>query len=450
MVDVGMDVARINCSHGNCEIHKKFIHLIRSVSEETHKHIGIMLDIRGPKVRIGNFKNGPVVLKEDQTFILSTRNHEGDGKSVFVRYPHLTDNIKPGMTIYIDDGLIYLKVLSVTDTDVVCRVIVGGQLNSNKGVTLPGVPIKLPALTEKDKEDIRLGMNLGVDFIAASFVRKAADIKACREIISQSESESSVKIIAKIESREGIDNLEEIIKEADSVMIARGDLGVEIPAEDVPIIQKMIINKCNEAGIPVITATQMLDSMIRNANPTRAEVTDVANAIFDGTDSIMLSGETAIGKYPLDSVKTMAKIAIRAEDSLNYKEMLKQTKIGEKVTIADAISHATCQTAQDLRARAIISATQSGYTAKMVSKYRPQAPIIAASPDIKVARQLSLWWGVYPILVKHTDSTDEMLDVVTVGSKTAGFVKEGDLLVITGGIRTGIPGSTNLLQVQTL
>lgn len=448
MVISGMDIARLNCSHGSVEGHRAFIENVRQISDEVGKHVGLLLDIRGPKIRIGSFRDDSVVLEEDQTFTLTTREVEGNQTRVSVLYPSLVDDLEPGMTVYVNDGLVNLQVTDVTDTDVVCTVAVGGELGNGKGVTLPGVPIRLPALTDKDIEDIRFGIAQGVDFIAASFVRKAQDVLEYRRVMG--EHANRIKVIAKIESSEGIENIDEIIAVADGIMIARGDMGVEIPVADVPLVQKMIIHKCNDVGKPVITATQMLESMTHNANPTRAEVTDVANAILDGTDAIMLSGETAIGKYPVGTVRMMAMIAERAEKALNHVSILQRTTSGATVSVADAISHATCQTAHDLHASAIISSTQTGSTANMVSKYRPSSPIIAATPDIHVARRLSLWWGVYPVLVPHANTIDEMLDLVIEAAKATGLVKSGERVVITAGVRTGVAGSTNLLQVLTL
>jgi pyruvate kinase len=448
MVVSGMDIARLNCSHGDVEAHKASIEIVRQVSEEIGKHVGILLDIRGPKIRIGSFRNGSISLLEGQTFTLTTEDVEGDQTRVSVLYPSLVEDLSPGMTVYVNDGLVHLDVVNVTDTDIICKVIVGGELGNGKGVTLPGVPIRLPPLTDKDIEDIRFGIAQGVDFIAASFVRKAQDVLECRRIMG--EHANRIKVIAKIESSEGIENIDEIIDASDGIMIARGDMGVEIPVADVPLVQKMIIRKCNDAGKPVITATQMLESMTHNANPTRAEVTDIANAILDGTDAIMLSGETAVGKYPVGTVRMMATIAERAEKALNHISILQRTTSDATVSVADAISHATCQTAHDLHASAIISSTQTGSTASMVSKYRPSSPIIAATPDIQVARRLSLWWGVYPVLVPRANTIDEMLDLVIEAAKRTGLVKDGVRVVITAGVRTGVAGSTNLLQVLTL
>lgn len=448
MILSGMDIVRLNCSHGTVEGHTSAIENVRKMADEVGKHVGILLDIRGPKIRIGSFKNGSVTLEEEQTFTLTTTEVEGDETRVSVLYPGLTEDLKPGMTVFVNDGLVNLEVIDVTDTDVICKVVVGGEVGNGKGVTLPGVPIRLPALTDKDIEDIRFGISQGVDFIAASFVRRAQDVLDYRRVLG--EHASRIKVVAKIESSEGIENIDEIIDIADGIMIARGDMGVEIPIADVPMVQKMIIRKCNEAGKPVITATQMLESMTHNANPTRAEVTDIANAILDGTDAIMLSAETAVGAYPVGTVRMMAKIAERAEKELDHISILRRTNSCGTLSVSEAISHATRQIAHDLDVSAIITSTQTGSTAMMVSKYRPTSPIVAATPDVNVARRLSLWWGVYPILVPYTDTIDEMLDVVIEAAKQTGLVKDRERVVVTAGVRTGVAGSTNFLQVLTL
>jgi pyruvate kinase len=349
------------------------------------------------------------------------------------------------MTVYLDDARLELRVVAVKGQDVHCEVANGGKLSSRKGVTLPDISVDLPGVTEKDERDILWGVEHGVDFIAASFVRQAEHVHQVRRIIESAGGNQG--IIAKIENHEGIANIDEIIEAANAIMIARGDMGVSIPAEDVPVVQKEIIRKCNTAGKPVITATQMLDSMERNPRPTRAEVTDVANAILDGSDAVMLSGETASGKYPIEAVRVMARIIRRTEEVLPYAELLRTRRTAE-LSISDAISHATCQTAQDLKAAAIITSTQSGATARLVSKYRPEAPIVAATPDERVAGRLSLVWGAHPVLVPDSPDIDSMLDVVAQASVENGFAKKGDLVVITAGLRPGVPGSTNLLKVH--
>ena len=353
--------------------------------------------------------------------------------------------MKPGSIIYIDDGLIELEVGDVRGKELICKVITGGEIGSRKGVTLPGVEIDLPAVTKEDIEHIRFGVRQGVDFIAASFVRRPEHVLEVRRVIE--EAGGNIPIIAKIESDEGLRNIDDIIKVSDGIMVARGDLGVEIPSEEVPLAQKMLIKKCNEAGIPVITATQMLDSMIRNPRPTRAEVTDVANAILDGTDCVMLSGETAIGKYPVEAVKVMARIAIRIEKSIDYRAILNDMQSNRRQSIEESIALATCQTALDLDVKAIICSTQSGATARFIANHRPQAPILAVCPYENVIRQLSLSRGVYPILVGRPSTIDEMSDIAVEAAKAKGFVNSGDIVTITAGVKTSVPGSTNMLQV---
>jgi pyruvate kinase len=445
----GMNVARLNFSHGTHEEHAKRISIIRRVSGEVGKNVAIMLDTKGPEIRLGYFKEEPVLLVEGEEVTMTTQDIKGDKSLIPVNYPGLPADVHPGDSILIADGLIGLKVIAASETDIRCLVVNGGELSSQKGVNVPGVPVNLPAVTAKDMEDIKFGIEQRLDFIAASFVRKGADVLAIRQILE--EAGAGLDIIAKIESRESINNLDEIIKVSDGIMVARGDLGVEIPAEEVPLLQKAIIERCNRAGKPVITATQMLESMIHNPRPTRAEASDVANAIFDGTDAIMLSGETAAGKYPVEAVETMARIAERSEAALQYEELLgKKRLIGPQRTVTDAISYATCTTAQDLGAAAIITSTESGHTAKMVSKYRPRAPIVAVTPHARVMRKLSLVWGVQPLLVKMTAGTDEMIASALEVSLAAGMIKGGDLVIITAGLPVGVHGTTNLLRVHTV
>lgn len=447
----GLNVARLNFSHGTYEEHKKRIDTIKKLREELELPIAIMLDTKGPEIRLKNFKHGEITLSDGDTFTLTTRDVEGDETIVSVSYKGLADDIKIGDRILVDDGLVELEVKDIVNgTDIVCNVLNGGALKDHKGVNVPNVPIKLPAITEKDISDIKFGIENDVDFIAASFIRKADDVMQIRKVLEDNGGEQ-IEIISKIENQEGIDNIDEIIEASDGIMVARGDLGVEIEPEEIPLLQKMIIRKCNIAGKPVITATQMLDSMIRNPRPTRAEVTDVANAILDGTDAIMLSGETAAGKYPIEAVKTMQDIAIRTEMSDEYLETLKSKRaLDEHISTTNAISKATCTTAEDLNATAIITATSSGYTSKAVSKFRPKAPIIAATTDKKVMRRLAVVWGVYPVLSVKTESTDEIIDISIHSAMEKGYVKEGDLIVITAGIPVGVSGTTNLLKVHTI
>ena len=446
LVKKGINVARLNFSHGTHEEHGRRIKAVKEAALALGRHVGIMLDTKGPEIRTGILKEDKVNLVEGQMVTLTTEEIEGDANRLSVSYPGLPQDLGSRSTILLSDGLIALKVESIEGTEIHCRVKNGGELGNKKGVNVPGRAINLPSLTEKDVDDIVFGLEQGIDFIAASFVRRASDVLAIRRILE--EKGSRVQIIAKIESHQGVDNIDEILKVTDGVMVARGDLGVEIPTEEVPLVQKMIIEKCNRAGKPVITATQMLDSMIRNPRPTRAEASDVANAIFDGTDAIMLSGETAAGKYPIESVETMAIIARRAEEALRYEEILSRKAFTPQRTVTNAISYATCATAQDLGASAILTSTKSGHTARMVSKYRPKAPIIAFTPLAATARILSLVWGVEPLLTDETRGTDEMIDAAVKEALTHKYIKQGDLVVITAGVPVGLPGTTNLLKVH--
>ncbi|NLK65184.1 MAG: pyruvate kinase [Tissierellia bacterium] len=444
----GLNVARLNFSHGTHEEHKGKIDTIKKVREELNSSTAIMLDTKGPEIRIRDFKTGQAELKKDQEFILTTREVQGDETIVSVSYDQFAKDIKPGDTILIDDGLISMEAVEIIkDTDVKCLVKNGGKLKNKKGINVPNVHINLPALTDRDLSDIRFGIEQGIDYIAASFIRKPDDVIEIRKILEE-EKASHIMIISKIENRQGVENIDEIIEVSDGIMVARGDLGVEIPAEEVPLVQRMLIRKCNQAGKPVITATQMLDSMIRNPRPTRAEVSDVATAIFEGTDAIMLSGETASGSYPIEAVKTMARIAVMIESSLNYNELLKSKSPASNCSITDSISYATCKSSLDLQAAAILSATTSGYTAANVSRYRPAAPIIAATPSEQVMRKLSLYWGVYPIRIEELQSTDLIVQKSVETAIKSGYLKNGDLTIITAGIPAGIAGITNLLKVH--
>lgn len=444
----GLNVARLNFSHGTHEEHKKRIDAIKKVRGKLDIPVATMLDTKGPEIRTGDFEDGIAELVEGQEFTITTRDIIGNSSICNITYIGLPKDVNVGDSILIDDGLIELKVVEIpNDTDIKCKVINPGLVKNHKGVNVPGIKINLPAITQKDIEDILFGIENEIDFIAASFIRKASDVIEIRKILEEHRA-NNIQIISKIENQEGVDNIDEIIQVSDGIMVARGDLGVEIPTEEIPLVQKVIIKKCNEAGKPVITATQMLDSMMRNPRPTRAEVTDVANAIFDGTDAIMLSGETAAGKYPLEAVKTMANIALRTEHSLDYKEMLRSKSIGKDITVTNAISHATCSTAEDLGAAAIVTATSSGYTAKAVSKFRPSAPIVAVTPRKDVMRKLMLVWGVYPVLTQGSDTTDEVIESSVQSAIEKNYIKQGDLIVITAGIPVGVAGSTNLLKVH--
>ena len=441
LIKNGLNVCRLNFSHGSHEEHKGRMDLVKKLREELNMPTAILLDTKGPEIRTGKFDAPEVLLEEGQTFTITMKDVMGNKEMCTVSYKGLANDVKAGDTILIDDGLVGLTVKEVNGDDIVCEVQNSGIVKNHKGVNVPGVKVNLPAITEKDRSDIEFGIEQGIDFIAASFVRKVSDVLAIREILEENNA-THIKIISKIENQEGVDNLDEIIEVSDGIMVARGDLGVEIPTEEIPVVPKLMIKTCNAAGKPVITATQMLDSMIRNPRPTRAEVTDVANAIYDGTDAIMLSGETAAGKYPVEAVKTMATIAKRAEETMRNR----RTKINKSKNVTDAISYATCTTAMDLDARAILSSTASGHTARMVSKFRPDCPIIATTSDESVRRQLSLTWGVLPVMRNKSANTDQVIVNSIEAAKTAEYVNENDIVVITaGGSET-----TNLIKVETV
>ncbi len=447
LVENGLNVARLNFSHGDHAEHLARIEMIKEVRKELNKPVAILLDTKGPEIRTGKFHEA-VILEEGQTFTLTTDEFVGTQDKCQISYEGLPGDVVNGDTILIDDGLVGLRVEKVVGNDIITTVMNTGQVKNHKGVNVPGVKINLPAITPKDEADIRFGLEHGIDFIAASFVRKSADVLEIRRILETSEN-GDVHIISKIENQEGLDNLDEIIRVSDGIMVARGDLGVEIPTEDVPLAQKLMIKKCNLAGMPVITATQMLDSMQRNPRPTRAEVTDVANAILDGTDAIMLSGETAAGRYPVESVQTMASIALKMEQSIDYKALLKKKAIDlVEAGVTFAVSHATCNTAQDLDAAAIITATSSGFTTRKVSQFRPKAPIVATTINERVRRKLALVWGVETVLVDMATSADEIFEMGINKSKEAGYIKKGDLVVITAGVPIGVTGATNLMKVE--
>lgn len=449
LIEKGMNVARLNFSHGTHEEHAARIRNIREASRVTGKTVAILLDIKGPKIRTGLIQNDQVELKEGSYITLTAEDVIGTAERISISYKGLPEDVEPGSRLLIDDGLIGLVVEKVEGSDILCRVVNGGLLKNRKGVNAPGVRLRIPSVTEKDIADIKFGIGQGVDLIAASFVRKAGDVLDVRRVLE--ESGADLDIIAKIEAQEALDKLDEIIEVADGLMVARGDLGVEIPTEEVPLWQKIMIEKCNRAGKPVITATQMLDSMERNPRPTRAEASDVANAIFDGTDAIMLSGETAAGKYPVQAVETMARIAERAEQALRDHIVAPKKRFWEAdLTVTDALSQAVAGIAKELKAKAVVTPTQSGHTARMVSKYRPEAVIIAVTPKEGVARRLLLSNGVYPVVVEDTKTTDEMLEAAVKGALKSGFVKHGDLVVITAGVPVGIPGTTNLLKIHTI
>jgi len=449
LIQGGMDVARLNFSHGNYEEHLQKIKYIRQVSLKTAKSVAILQDLGGPKIRIGKIEKEPILLRANSSFILTNREVPGDEQGVSVTFPSLPRKVKKGDRIFLADGTLELKVKELTPADIICRIVKGGKLTSHKGINIPNISMDISSLTEKDYQDIIFGIKNKVDFIGLSFTRNAEDVLRARKILKENGAEN-ISLIAKIEKKEAVDNLKEIIKASDGIMVARGDLGVEIPLENVPLVQKEIIKRCNLAGKPVITATQMLMSMVSNPRPTRAEVTDVANAILDGTDAIMLSEETAVGNYPLEAVETMNKIALKVEKAIDYKKILSERSLSVKPTNPDAISHATCQVALDLKAKAIITFTFSGSTARMVSRYRPPIPIIAASTRDSTVRKLALSWGVYPFKSDELENTDDMIEKSKKVALATGLVKKGDKIIITAGIPFKIPGTTNLLKVETL
>ena len=450
LIKAGMSASRHNFSHGTHEEHKVRIDLIRRLSDKFNKNIATILDTKGPEIRTGDFKDKTVELKEGNKFtIYCGEEILGDETKCYITYDNLHNDVKKGDTILIDDGLVALEVESVEGNKVHCMVKNSGIVSNHKGVNVPGVDVSLPSLTEKDRADLKFGCEVGVDFIAASFIRKGSDVLEIRKVLEENGG-TDIQIFSKIENQQGVENIDEIIKFSDGIMVARGDMGVELQMEQVPIIQKMIIEKCNKAGKPVITATQMLDSMIRNPRPTRAEVSDVANAIFDGTDAVMLSGETAGGKYPIESAKAMANIARAAEETMNYDEIFNKKRETRVLSVANAISIATCTTASELNASAILTATQTGYTARAVSKYRPACPIIAITPNKSVARKLALSWGVFPILTTEFTSTDALIENSVEIALKAEYITKGDLVVIAAGIPVSYSGTTNMLKVHVV
>lgn len=443
----GMDVARLNFSHGTHEEALVRINRIKKVRDELDIPVAILLDTKGPEVRIKDFKDGKVELKEGQNFTLCTEDVEGDENQVSITYADLPKDVRAGNRILIDDGLIEMEVLGVKSTKILCQVKNGGVVSNKKGVNIPNVSLSMPYMSEKDVDDILFGIEQDVDFIAASFVRTADDVKEIKNLL-QHHGGRSINVIAKIENAEGVENIDDIIRESNGIMVARGDMGVEIDMQDLPVIQKSLIKKTYRAGKVVITATQMLDSMIRNPRPTRAETTDVANAIYDGTSAIMLSGETAIGKYPVETVKTMASIAERTENDIDYVKRLERMNFDSRMDVTNAISHATCTTAHDLHAAAVIALTYSGGTAMQISRFRPSCPIIAPTLSVKARRQLNLSWGVMPIMSEARSNTDELFDHAVECAQKTGIIKDGDLVVITGGMPMGVAGTTNIMKVH--
>lgn len=445
LIQEGMDVARFNFSHGSHREQKERLIKLQEIRERLGRPVAALLDTKGPEIRIRTFKEGKVELVEGQEFTLTSEDIEGTNEKVSVTYEDLYKDLKPGDSVLIDDGLIGLEVVSIEGKEIHCVVKNGGMVSDRKGVNLPGVDVNMPFISPKDKEDILFGIREGFDFIAASFTRTAEDVAEIRKILYENGG-ADIGIIAKIENQQGVNNIDRIIEAADGIMIARGDMGVEIPLEDVPVIQKEIIAKVYNAGKQVITATQMLDSMIKNPRPTRAETTDVANAIYQGTSAIMLSGETAAGKYPVEALKTMVRIAVRNESDIPYNELFSVRKKEEKKDMTTAISHATCMTAIDMDAKAIITVTKSGHTARMVSRFRPGCPIVGCTSDMRTCRKLNLSWGISPILIKEEYSMEILFLHATEAAEREGFVQEGDVAILTAGVPVGRPGKTNLIK----
>ncbi len=449
MIQAGMNVARLNFSHGTYEGHAQNIRRIRALSAELHTPVGIMLDTKGPEIRLKTFRDHRVTLQKGQLFTLCTGDVEGDAEHVSITYADLPADVQPGTTILIDDGLVGLTVEAVSKTEIQCRVNNGGVISDRKGINVPDANLSMPFISRKDREDILFGIQENVDFIAASFTRTEEDILAIRKLMTDNGGKG-ISIIAKIENMQGVQNIDSILAVSDGVMVARGDLGVEIPLEQIPIIQKMIIRKAYSRGKQIITATQMLDSMIKNPRPTRAEATDVANAIYDGTGAIMLSGETAAGLYPVEAVRTMARIAQVAEASIDYVQRFRDSVPRPSANITNAISHACCTSAQDLNATAVVTVTKTGFTAKMLSRFRPGCPIIACAPVERVVRQLCLSWGITPLLIEEVTDTDELFERAVDAGIDAGLLHKDDLIVMTAGVPLGISGTTNLMRVHVV
>ena len=442
----GMNVARFNFSHGSYEEHGGRLAKLKALREELGKPVAALLDTKGPEIRLKEFKNGVEMLEAGQTFTLTTREVEGTKEICSVTYKDLPQDVQPGGTIMLDDGLIMLHIEQVTDTDIICTVLNSGKIKTKKGVNVPGVHLSMPYLSQKDREDIIFGVQNGFDFIAASFVRTAQDVYDIRNLLNVYDSD--IRIIAKIENREGVNNIDSILAAADAVMVARGDLGVEIDFTELPGIQKNIIERSFSFGKPIVTATQMLDSMIVNPRPTRAEISDVANAIYDGTSAIMLSGETAAGAYPVEALKTMSAIAERTEqEGFHLRSRTMDFNPG-KISVSDATAHAACLTARDVNAAAIVTVSESGTTARLLSKYRPQQPIIACVMREQVQRQLSLSWGITPLMMSLAHSTDELIEMSTALAKENGYLHNGELAVVTAGVPVGVSGTTNMIKIH--
>lgn len=445
----GMDVARFNFSHGTHEEQLEKLNRVKRLREELNLPVAALLDTKGPEIRLKTFENGKAELKRGSKFILTTREVIGNSEIVSITYKDLPKDVKAGGRILLDDGLIELYIDEVDETDIHCTVVNAGTISNQKGVNVPDTILSMPFISQRDYDDICFGVENGFDFIAASFTRTAEDILEIRKILEEKNCQS-INIIAKIENMQGVQNINEIIRVSDGIMVARGDMGVEIPLEEVPVLQKKIIRKVYQAGKQVITATQMLDSMMKNPRPTRAEATDVANAIYDGTSAIMLSGETAAGAYPVEAVQTMVKIAERTEIDINYRRRFSEMGTEAITDVTNAISHATCTTGMDLNAAAIITVSKSGRTARMISKFRPTCPIIACTMSRRVWRQLNLSWGVQPLIIEEKDTTDELFETAVEEAQKKGYVKQGDVTVITAGVPLGVSGTTNMLKVQVV
>ena len=444
----GMNVARFNFSHGSYEEHGGRLAKLKALREELGKPVAALLDTKGPEIRLKEFKNGVEMLEAGQTFTLTTREVEGTKEICSVTYKDLPQDVQPGGTIMLDDGLIMLHIEQVTDTDIICTVLNSGKIKTKKGVNVPGVHLSMPYLSQKDREDIIFGVQNGFDFIAASFVRTAQDVYDIRNLLN--EYDSNIRIIAKIENREGVNNIDSILSAADAVMVARGDLGVEIDFTELPGIQKSVIDRSFSFGKPIVTATQMLDSMMVNPRPTRAEISDVANAIYDGTSAIMLSGETAAGAYPVEALKTMSAIAERTENEVHYRDNRLVDASNGQISVSDATAHAACLTAKDVNASAIVTVSESGNTARLLSKYRPAQPIIACVMNEQVQRQLAISWGITPLMMALAHSTDELIEMSTNLAKENGYLHDGELAVVTAGVPVGVSGTTNMIKIHMI
>ena len=448
LVANGMNVARFNFSHGSYEEHKGRLDNLKAIRAELGKPVAALLDTKGPEIRLKEFKNGVEMLEAGQTFTLTTREVEGTKEICSITYKDLPQDVHEGGTIMLDDGLIKLAIKSVTDTDIVCEVLNSGKIKTKKGVNVPGVHLSMPYLSQRDRDDIIFGVQQGFDFIAASFVRTAQDVYDIRNLLN--EYDSNIRIIAKIENREGVNNIDSILSAADAVMVARGDLGVEIDFTELPGIQKSVIDRSFSFGKPIVTATQMLDSMMVNPRPTRAEISDVANAIYDGTSAIMLSGETAAGAYPVEALKTMSAIAERTENEPHYRDERFKDAAHGQISVSDATAHAACLTARDVNAAAIVTVSESGNTARLLSKYRPAQPIIACVMNEQVQRQLAISWGITPLMMALAHSTDELIEMSTSLAKENGYLHDGELAVVTAGVPVGVSGTTNMIKIHMI